>query len=231
MPVHPPRPIPIDARPMIDLIQRRGAVNFPNAIETAWDLGVIVLPLADSGQFHGACWRIAGTNVVVLKQGDRSAARWLIDLRHEMFHAGRFPEPPDFEVIEEPETSDTRRNDREEQQATWFASLVATDGRAEELFKSATDQTHGDLRHLKAAVARAATTANVDAGVLANYAAFRLSMQGENWWGAATNLQDRSLDPLEVAREAFFRRFEFSDLDETGHELLTLALHDEVEDG
>jgi hypothetical protein len=216
---------------MIDLIQRRGAVTFPNAIESAWDLGVIVLPLADSGQFHGACWRIAGTNVVVLKQGERSAARWLIDLLHEIFHAGRFPERSDFEVVEEPETSDARRKDREEQQATWFASLVATNGRAEELFKAATDETHGDLRRLKAAVARVATRVGVDAGVLANYAAYRLSMQGENWWGTAANLQDGSLDPLDVAREAFFRRFNFSDLDETGLELLTLALHDEVQDG
>jgi hypothetical protein len=216
---------------MIDLIQRRGAVNFPNALENAWDLGIIVLPLADSGQFHGACWRIAGTNVVVLKQGERSAARWLLDLLHESFHAGRFPERSDFEVVEEPETSDVRREDREEQQATWFASLVATDGRAEELFKAATDQAHGDLRRLKAAVARVATTAGADAGVLANYAAYRLSMQGENWWGTAANLQDRSLDPLEVAREAFFRHFDFSDLDDTGLELLTLALHDEVQDG
>ena len=53
----------------------------------------------------------------------------------------------------------------------------------------------------------------------------------QNWWGTAANLQDRSLDPLEVAREAFFRRFDFSDLDDTGLELLTLALHDEVQDG
>jgi transcriptional regulator with XRE-family HTH domain len=231
MPVHPPWPIPIDARPMIDLIRRRGTVNFPNALESAWDLGVIVLPLADAGQFHGACWRIAGTNVVVLKQNDRSSARWLIDLLHEVFHAGRFSELSDFEVVEEPETSDARRKDREEQQATWFASLVATDGRAEELFKAAVDETHSDLRRLKATVARVAKTAGVDASVLANYAAYRLSMQGEDWWGTAANLQDRSLDPLEVAREAFFQRFDFSGLDQIGLEVLTLALHDEVENG
>ena len=231
MPILPVKPIPIEARPMIELIRRRGSVNFANALETAWDLGVIVQPLADSGQFHGACWRIAGTNVVVLKQGERSTARWLVDLLHELFHAGRFPEDPDFEVIEEPETSDTRRDDPEERQATWYASLVATDGRAEELFKSAVESAGGDLRHLKSAVARVATDAGVDAGVLANYAAYRLSMQDENWWGAAANLQDRSGNPLEMARDTFFRRFDFSALDETALELLQLALHDEVQDG
>jgi transcriptional regulator with XRE-family HTH domain len=231
MPVRPPTPIPIEARPMINLVRTRGPVNFANVLETAWDLGVIVLPLGDSGQFHGACWRIDGTNVVVLKQGDRSTARWLVDLLHELFHAGRHPERANFEVVEEPETSDARREDREEQQATWFASLVGTDCRAEELFKAATARTNGDLRWLKNAVARVATDSGVDAGVLANYAAYRLSMQGENWWGAAANLQDRSADPLEIARNTFFRRFDFSNLDETGLELLTLALHDEVQDG
>jgi transcriptional regulator with XRE-family HTH domain len=224
-------PIPIEAKPMIDLVTKRGAIDFSNALETAWDLGVIVLPLADSGQFHGACWRFAGTNVVVLKQGERSAARWLVDLLHEMFHAGRFPAEPDFEVVEEPETSEVRRTDPEEVQATWFASLVSTNGQAEELFKSIIAETDGDLRYLKSAVARKATNSGLEAGVIANYIAHRLSLQGENWWGTAANLQDRSVDPLEVARNTFFRRFDFSGLDETALELLQLALHDEVQDG
>jgi transcriptional regulator with XRE-family HTH domain len=231
MPVRPTTAIPIDARPMIELIQQRGAVNFPNALECAWDLGIIVLPLADSGQFHGACWRIEGTNVVVLKQGERSAARWLVDLLHEVFHGGRSPDLPNFQVVEEPETSDARRTDKEEQQATWFASLVTTNGRAEELFKAAVEEADGNLSRLKTAIARVATHAGVDSGVLANYAAYRLSMQGENWWNTAANLQDRSVDPLEIAREAFFRRFDFSRLNETGLELLTLALHDEMQNG
>ena len=231
MPTLPAEPIPIDAQSMIDIIHRRGPVDFSSVLETAWDLGIIVLPLADSGQFHGACWRIAGTNVVVLKQGERSTARWLVDLLHEIFHAGRFPEDPDFEVVEEPETSDVRRDDPEERQATWYASLVATDGQAEDLFKALIAETDGDLRRLKSAVARKATKVGLDAGVLANYAAYRLSMQNVNWWGAAANLQDRSMDPLEMARDAFFRRFDFTNLDETALELLQLALHDEVQDG
>jgi transcriptional regulator with XRE-family HTH domain len=231
MPMFPPQPIPIEAKPMIELIGKRGEVDFSNALETAWDLGVIVLPLADSGQFHGACWRFAGTNVVVLKQGEKSAAKWLVDLLHEMFHAGRFPEDPDFEVIEESETAESRRTDPEEIQATWFASLVSTNGQAEELFKAIISETDGDLRFLKSAVARKATATGLDAGVVANYVAHRLSLQGENWWGTAANLQDRSIDPLDVARNTFFRRFDFSKLDTTALELLQLALHDEVQDG
>ena len=58
--------------------------------------------------------------------------------------------------------------------------------------------------------------------------AFRLSMQGENWWGVATNLQDKSYDPLAVARDVFFERFSFGDLSQSDAQLLSLALHDEV---
>ncbi|MDP9423338.1 MAG: DNA (cytosine-5-)-methyltransferase [Pseudomonadota bacterium] len=231
MPRLPTEPIPDSAQPMIDMILRRGEINFTNALEIAWDLGIVVLPLSDSGQFHGAHWRIEGTNVIVLKQGERSISKWLIDLLHEMFHAARFPELPNNSVVEEPETSEHRREDPEELQATWYAALVATRGQAEDLFKRVHAEAGGDLRRFKSAVARVATSTNVDVGVLANYVAFRLSLQDESWWGAAANLQDRSVDPVTIARDAFFRRFDFSKLDETGFELLQLALNDEVHDG
>jgi hypothetical protein len=64
-------------------------------------------------------------------------------------------------------------------------------------------------------------------GQLANYMAFRLSLQGENWWGSAANLQDTTYDPLVVAREIFFDRFAFEGLADADLELLTLALHEE----
>ena len=231
MPVLPPEPIPEKAAPMIEIIGRRGDVEFTTVLETAWDLGIIVLPLGDSGQFHGAHWRINGTNVVVLKQGERSAAKWLVDLLHEMFHAARHPEQRNNAIVEEPETSEHRRGDPEERQATWFASLVATRERAEQLFLRVHGDSGGDLRRFKSAVARVATSTGVDVGVLANYVAYRLSLQEESWWSTAANLQDRSSDPLALARDTFFRRFNFSNLDETGLELLQLALNDEVLDG
>eukprot|EP00456_Euglypha_rotunda_P076807 TRINITY_DN7215_c0_g2_i5.p1 TRINITY_DN7215_c0_g2~~TRINITY_DN7215_c0_g2_i5.p1 ORF type:complete len:467 (+),score=50.69 TRINITY_DN7215_c0_g2_i5:887-2287(+) len=231
MPVRPHVPIPDDADPMIKMIRRRGAVDFPNALETAWDLGIIVLPLSDGGQFHGAHWRIDGTNVVVLKQGELSAAKWLIDLLHEMFHAAQRPSELNHMVVEEPETSDHRRNDKEELQATWFASLVATDRNAEELFSLVHARSGGDVSQFKSAVVQVAADSGIDQGILANYVAHRLALQGVSWWGAAANLQDRSLDPLALARDTFFRRFDFSNLNEDGLELLQLALHDEVKDG
>jgi ribosome-binding protein aMBF1 (putative translation factor) len=232
MPLEPPEPIPDSAAPMIRIIAQRGAVDFATTLETAWDLGIIVLPLADSGQFHGAHWRIDGTNVIVLKQGERSAAKWLTDLLHEMFHAARHPELRDNAVLEEEETSEHRRSDPEEQHATWFASLVATNSQAEELFQRVVTDTGGVVPRFKAAVTRLAGATGTDVGVLANYVAQRLTIEGHSgWWGTAANLQDRSVDPLAVARDAFFRRFDFANLDEVGLELLQLALHDEVHDG
>jgi transcriptional regulator with XRE-family HTH domain len=231
MPGGPPEEIPTSARPMIEIIRRRGSVDFEATLETAWDLGIIVLPLGDGGQFHGAHWRINGTNVVILKQGEKSSAKWLIDLLHEIFHAARFPDQLNHAVIEEAETSDHRREDEEERRATWYASLVATDGRAEEIFAALINETSGNIRFLKNAVARKATATGLDAGVIANYVAYRLELQHVDWWGAAANLQDRSIDPLAVARDTFFRRFNFSALNEDELELLQLALHDEVHDG
>ena len=59
---------------------------------------------------------------------------------------------------------------------------------------------------------------------LANYMAFRLSQQGENWWGAANNLQDFSVDPWMLAREEFFARVDLARVGEQERDLLIRAL-------
>jgi hypothetical protein len=87
-----------------------------------------------------------------------------------------------------------------------------------------------DLRRLKKAVLTVAAEQEISASQLANYMAFRLSLQGENWWGVAANIQDKSFDPLAVARDIFFERFAFNGLSQADSELLSLALHDEVID-
>ena len=204
------------------------AVDFETALATAWDMGVVVLPLNDPGGFHGACWRIGGVNVVILKQALRYPARWTFDLLHELRHAGDNPELDEFEVIEASEASDERRNSKDEQQASWFAGQVALDGKAEELVKECLAFAESDLKRLKAAVQTVAAHRKISASLLANYLAFRLSLQGENWWGVASNLQDKSYDPLAHARDVFFNRFSFKDLDPSDSNLLSLALHEEA---
>jgi hypothetical protein len=213
------------------LLDRYEAVDFRTALALAWDFGVVVLPLDDPGAFHGACWRIGGVNVIVLKQSLRYPARWLFDLLHEMRHAAERPDESEFEVIEGSEVSDERRSSEEERVASWFSGQVVLEGRAEHLVKESLEIAGGDLRRLKSAVEAVASRRGVAASQLANYTAFRLSLQNENWWGVAANLQDKSFDPLVHARKIFFERFPFGGVDEADASLLTLALHDEADHG
>lgn len=223
--------IPTDWRSVREqVLNRYETVDFRAALSFAWDLGTVVLPLNDSGAFHGACWRIGGVNVIVLKQELRYPGRWLFDLLHEMRHAGENPEADEFEAVEGPEVSQERRISREERQASWFSGQVTLGGKAEELVQECLEVAGGDLRRLKNAVELVAARRDVACDLLANYMAFRLSLQGENWWGTAANLQDKAYDPLLYARETFFTRFSFSNVSESELNLLTLALHDEDSD-
>lgn len=223
----PREPVPADWKTFrAKLIEKYGELSLRSALDYAWDLGVVVLPLNDSGAFHGACWRIDHVNVVVLKQATAFTARWIFDLLHELFHAAQNPDDATLEVVEAPETSDERRDSKEEKAAMRFAGNVAFDGQAETLAKKSVTAADGDLRKLKRAVQEVATAEGADLGLLANYLAFRLSFQGENWWGAAANLQPSGEQPLVVARDVFFERFDFTKIDESELELLTLALND-----
>jgi transcriptional regulator with XRE-family HTH domain/Zn-dependent peptidase ImmA (M78 family) len=222
----PRQNIPIDARAMRQCIfERYGTVDLRSALHTAWDLGVIVLPLRDRGAFHGACWRYDGRNVVVLKQTSRYEARWLFDLLHELFHAGQRPDSETLEVIEADETSPERRNSDEEIAASQFAGEVVLDGKAEILAQASVKAAKGSVERLKSVIPTIAAQSGVAVGALANYMAFRLSWQGENWWGAAANLQADDGDPWTIARDVFVERFPYDIDNELDRQLLDRALH------
>jgi transcriptional regulator with XRE-family HTH domain len=222
----PLQPIPVDAKAFRKaILVRYGEITLQSVLRFAWDLGVPVLPLKDSGTFHGACWRYNGRNVIVLKQNSRHLARWLFDLIHELFHAGQNPDAPTLEIIETDETSPERRNSSEEIAASQFAGDVVLDGRAEELAQECVNAARGSVERLKGVVPTVAGRHGVDIGALANYMAFRLSWQGINWWGAAANLQKGSGDPWAVARDVFLERFPFAIEAEIDRQLLERALH------
>ncbi len=222
----PRRAVPTAAAAMRRVIlNSRGAVDLRNAIHTAWDLGVVVLPLRDRGTFHGACWRYEGRNAIVLKQTSRHEARWLFDLLHELFHAGQRPESETLEVIEADETSAERRNSGEEVAASQFAGDVVLDGKAEALAQACVKAARGSLERLKSVLPTVAERNGVAVGALANYMAFRLSWQGENWWGAAANLQATDSDPWAIARDVFVERFPYFIDNELDRQLLDRAMH------
>lgn len=216
-----PKDIPASARAFREaVINRFGFLDFESVLRFAWELGIVVVPLADPGAFHAVVWRVGGRNAIVLKQQTRSLSRWLFDLLHEIYHAGVNPDAQEYAVIDDASPS----TDEDEVAANAFAGDVALAGRAEELAQEAVAAAKGRLEFLKSAVPRVARRNGVKVDDLANYLAYRLSLQGENWWGTATNLQHGGSDPWETARDAFLHHADLHALNPLDRDLLTQAL-------
>jgi hypothetical protein len=96
--------------------------------------------------------------------------------------------------------------------ASWFAGEASLGGRAEELAERCTALARNSIPKLKSVVPEVAKQAGVDVAVLANYMAFRLSLQGENWWGTASNLQPKDEAPWAIARDVLLERANLSRL-------------------
>lgn len=206
------------------LVSRDAEFGLAAVLHHFWDCGVPVLPLSDSGSFHGACWRIGGRNVVVVKHRSRYLARWVFDLLHEWHHAGQAPDEDSHSWIEDSEVTSTRRTSPEEQAASRFAGNVVLDGQAEALVKQCVTAAKGRIPVLKSVVPTVARQAGVGVDHLANYLGWRLSLQGENWWGTANNLQTQIGDPFAIARDVFYERFDFSKLNPIDARLLSRAM-------
>lgn len=216
---------PIEVRESI--LSRYGAITFDSVLRFVWSCGIPVLTLNDRGTFHGACWRHHGRNVIVLKQQTRSAARWVFDLLHEYFHAAHNPDLEDHPVIEEAENSDARRKSPEENAASSFAGNVMLDNKAGMLAEQCVQIARGSVERLKEATVRVATSESVDLGALAQYMAFRLSAQGVNWWGAATNLQVASTS-AGLPRELLLVNADLTQLNPVDRGLLLRALEPQI---
>lgn len=100
------------------------------------------------------------------------------------------------------------------------------DGRAEELIQMCVAAANGFIPRLKAVVPMVAESEDVEVGALANYLAYRLSLQGINWWGTATNLQRGDESPFDIARSWLLPRLSMERLDDTDRLMLLQALMD-----
>ncbi len=198
-------------------------LSFGSLLSYLWEKGIAVLPLSDPGVFHGACWEIEGRIVIVIKQGTRSQARWLFDLAHELGHVLRHLSKENPIIIEPESITFSSANDVEadEEEASEFAEQLILGGKAEEATALCVERAQGRMRQLKSAVIAVAQEVGLPVDSLANYVAFRLSLQGQNWWGAANNLQVTTPSPLEIARREFTRRV---DLDRLTPEDRTIVL-------
>jgi transcriptional regulator with XRE-family HTH domain len=221
------RKIPDEPKDIFDAIhQSYGEFNLHNCLEYVWDLGIPVLPLNDAGGFHAACWRVAGRNVIVLKQMTASTGKWIIDLFHELRHASESPEDQSFSIVEELDLEATHNLSDDEASATDFSVNVALAGIADEIAEECAKQAKGRLQALKSVVSKVAKQRNVRVDVLANYLAHRLSEEGQNWWGAAQNLQEEGVDPWREARDILISRIDTSRLNSIDADLLHLAIAD-----
>jgi transcriptional regulator with XRE-family HTH domain/Zn-dependent peptidase ImmA (M78 family) len=221
----PKKPIPTKADDIRNaILSAYGSLTFQNMLNYVWGLGIPVLPLNDSGAFHGACWRVEGRNVIVLKQQTMSEARWLFDFLHELRHAGQDSDQNEFEVIESNEVNQDQQKAREEIVASRFAGDVLLDGRAEELANKCVQVAKGSVERLKAVVPQIAAQENVSTDALANYMAFRLSLQKIDWWGAAHNLQTLGTSHWEITRDALLKHINLEILNEIDRDLLLRAL-------
>jgi len=206
------------------VLEQYGKLTFANVLKYVWDLGVPVLPLNDPGGFQGACWRVKGRNVIVLKQRTASTARWLHDLLHELWHAGNEPELEEHPLIEEHEMSASRRQSQHEVAASRFAGDVMLAGRAEDLAELCVQEANNSVEQLKQVLPAVAQKEGVAVDTLANYMAFRLSLQGINWWGVATNLQRGALKQPHTPRDLLLERVDLNRLNVVDQNLLLRSL-------
>jgi transcriptional regulator with XRE-family HTH domain/Zn-dependent peptidase ImmA (M78 family) len=221
----PTKPVPSALAVRQALLKKHNAITLKSLLNFIWDLGIPVFPLKDSGTFHGACWRVEGKNVIVLKQKTISESRWIFDLSHELCHAGQNPNEDTFEIVEAEEDSIDNLTSQHELDANYYAGDLTLGDEADDLAIESILIAKQDLVKLKKSVVDVAKKKNVDPGILANYIAFRLQVeQNKNWWGTAMNLQTITSDPFEIAKEVLLERVNLDNINEHDRDLVLRAL-------
>ena len=224
IPPSPSTSLPDDWHTVHEALTQPGKpITFTSALEYLWNHDVLVLPLRDQGTFHGAVWKIRSRFVIILKQRTPLESRWLYDLLHEAGHIASGHVTDDDAIIEDQEISPETRG-KEEEEANEWAEDTLFDGDSSLIEDACVRACGGRLQSLNRVMPQVAGRFNVNAGSLANHMAFRLAEQGENWWGAAHNLQTGGKDPFDHARELFLRRVNLQKLNPFDRDLLTRAL-------
>jgi transcriptional regulator with XRE-family HTH domain len=218
------RPPPDDPRVIADAIRSTyGDLRFASVAQFCWERGIVIVPLADRGQFHGACWLVGGRPIIVLKQTTALDSRWVFDLGHEVCHVLRHLRPGHDAIVELEEIG--RDHDAEETEASDFSGellLGDPDRLAHAVVDAAGSQGNRIWRH----IGPVATREQVNPGVLANYLAHRLDRENvfKGGWGAAANLQQGDTDAPATARGLLFEHLDFGRLTDDDAQVLTGAL-------
>jgi transcriptional regulator with XRE-family HTH domain len=202
-------------------------ISLQKTLRYLWDCGIIILPLRDSGAFHGAVWKIRDHFVIVLKQKTALESRWLFDLLHELAHIVLRHVTDNSSIIEEhPIALDNPGDDDEddEDKASEWAEDALFDGESEAIEEECARSCKEDLKLLSGAIGKVAKNFNVNLGALANHMAHRLASEGEDWWGSAHNLQSGASDPFDIARVELLKRVDLRNLNIIDRDLLMRAI-------
>jgi hypothetical protein len=119
--------------------------------------------------------------------------------------------------------SNDAADDDDEQEANDFAGALLL-GDANALAEELAIRTDRRLQRLKQHVIALADERGVPAGSLANYMAYRLALEGENWWGTAAGLQAGGADAPSVARERLLAEADLERVTDDDAALLRAAL-------
>jgi len=218
-------PIPASSKHIRrQILAKYGELTLTSIVNYCWDIGVPVLPLSDPGLFHGATWRVRGRNVIVVKQQTKSEARWMTDILHELWHAAQNPDLSDNSTIEFDPRSEAYAHSVDEEIATDFAADILLGGKAEELAAECATVCSRRTEWLKSAVQKVAKQNAVREDVLANYLAYRMSNEGQNWWPTATSMQRTDDDVKKLVREPALLRVDWSRLSTPDRELLQTSI-------
>jgi len=206
------------------LLREYDGIDLESIVRYAWDIGIIVLPLSDSGLFHGAAWNINDKHAIVVKQNTKSHARWVFDLLHELYHILDHLQEPNTSLIEESEISPFSEN-LQEREANSFANLVLFDSKAEDYAQECVEKANWNLAKLSESVKSIASKNKIREDSLANYLAFRLSFQKQNWWPQATKLQITNPDPYSIVIEVLKEKISLNNLNPIENNILKMAMN------
>ncbi|WP_051605465.1 ImmA/IrrE family metallo-endopeptidase [Sediminibacter sp. Hel_I_10] len=208
------------------ITNKEGDFDIESILKAVWDLGICVVPLNDSGVFHGASWNIEERHIIVLKQKTDSHAKWIFDLLHELYHVFVHLEDSNSSVIEEQEISPLQANDSiEEREANAFANGIIFGNKAEELAQKCVDNANGRIQGLKQSVLRVAEEENIRPDFLANYIAYRLNIEGDNWWGTANSLQITKPLPYKIVKDQLIDKINYNHLNKLERHMLSKAIN------
>ena len=127
-------------------------------------------------------------------------------------------------VVIEHEDMSKERLSPEETEASQYAGAVLLGKNPQLLAEQCIKEADRDLRMLKSAVKRVASAENVPLDSLASYLAFRLSLEGRNWWGTAENLQSVGPNPFLIAKDVLLEHVDLSRLTDADMKLVQRAL-------